>query len=89
MGGTSSIRSDHRQALLPLLLHPAPHQALFLGVGTGATVVGGSQMPGVTVHGVELSREWSNCSLVRQSRSDRARTAADGCGRAALCCRGQ
>ena len=57
MGGTSSIRSDHRQALLPLLLHPAPHQALFLGVGTGATVVGGSQMPGVTVHGVELSRE--------------------------------
>jgi len=31
------------------------------GVGTGATVVGGSQMPGVTVHGVELSREWSNC----------------------------
>src|SRR5712671_4508224 len=51
------VRSDHRQALLPLLLHPAPHQALFLGVGTGATVVGGSQMPGVSVRGVELSRE--------------------------------
>jgi spermidine synthase len=57
MGGTSSIRSDYRQAMLPLLLHPAPHQALFLGVGTGSTVVGGSQMPGVTVRGVELSRE--------------------------------
>lgn len=57
MGGTSSIRSDYRQAMLPLLLHPAPRRALFLGVGTGATVVGGSQMPGVTVHGVELSRE--------------------------------
>jgi spermidine synthase len=57
MGGTSSARSDYRQAMLPLLLHPAPHRALFLGIGTGATLVGGSQMPGVTVQGVELSRE--------------------------------
>jgi spermidine synthase len=57
MGGTSSVRSDYRQAMLPLLLHPAPRLALFLGIGTGATVIGGSQMPGVTVHGVELSRE--------------------------------
>src|SRR5712671_403446 len=57
MGGTSSARSDYRQAMLPLLLHPAPHRALFLGIGTGATLVGGSQMPGVNVHGVELSRE--------------------------------
>ena len=57
MGGTSSARSDYRQAMLPLLLHPAPHRALFLGIGTGATLIGGSQMPGVNVHGVELSRE--------------------------------
>jgi spermidine synthase len=57
MGGTSSARSDYRQAMLPLLLHPAPHQALFLGIGTGATLIGGSQMPGVTAQGVELSRE--------------------------------
>src|SRR5262249_16050055 len=57
MGGTSSGRSDYRQAILPLLLHQAPQQTLFLGIGTGATIVGGSQMPGVTVHGVELSRE--------------------------------
>lgn len=57
MGGTSSTRSDYRQAMLPLLLHPAPHRALFLGVGTGATLVGGSQMPDVAVHGVELSQE--------------------------------
>ncbi len=57
MGGTSSARSDYRQAMLPLLLHPAPHRALFLGIGTGATLIGGSQMPGVTVQGVELSRE--------------------------------
>jgi spermidine synthase len=57
MGGTSSIRSDYRQAMLPLLLHPAPHRALFLGIGTGATVVGGSKMPELAVRGVELSRE--------------------------------
>ncbi|MCK1383266.1 spermidine synthase [Bradyrhizobium sp. 21] len=57
MGGTSSSRSDYRQAVLPLLLHQAPRQALFLGIGTGATIVGGSQMPGVSVLGVELSRE--------------------------------
>lgn len=57
MGGTSSVRSDYRQAVLPLLLHPAPHRALFLGVGTGATLVGGAQLAGVAVHGVELSPE--------------------------------
>ena len=57
MGGTSSARSDYRQAMLPLLLHPAPHQALFLGIGTGATLIGGTQMPDLTVHGVELSKE--------------------------------
>jgi spermidine synthase len=57
MGGTNSVRSDYRQAMLPLLLHPAPHRALFLGVGTGATLVGGAQLPGVAVHGVELSPE--------------------------------
>jgi len=57
MGGTSSVRSDYRQAMLPLLLHPAPRRALFLGLGTGATLAGGAQMPGVTVRGVELSAE--------------------------------
>jgi len=57
MGGTSSIRSDYRQAMLPLLLHPAPHRALFLGVGTGATLVGGSQDAGSERARVELSRE--------------------------------
>jgi spermidine synthase len=57
MGGTSSARSDYRQAMLPLLLHTAPRRALFLGIGTGATLVGGSRMPGVTVQGVELSQE--------------------------------
>lgn len=57
MGGTSSMRSDYRQALLPMLLHGSPHRGLFLGVGTGATLVGGSRMPGVSVQGVELLPE--------------------------------
>lgn len=57
MGGTSSVRSDYRQAVLPLLLHPAPRNALFLGIGTGATMIGGAKMPGVEVRAVELSRE--------------------------------
>jgi spermidine synthase len=57
MGGTSSARSDYRQAMLPLLLHPAPRRALFLGVGTGATLVGGAMTPGVEARGVELSQE--------------------------------
>lgn len=57
MGGTSSMRSDYRQAMLPLLLHPAPREALFLGLGTGATLIGGTKLPSVSVHGVELSQE--------------------------------
>lgn len=57
MGGTSSVRSDFRQAMLPLLLHPAPRSALFLGVGTGATVLGAAQMPDLDVRAVELSSE--------------------------------
>src|SRR5262245_5225892 len=57
MGGTNSVRSDYRQAMLPLLLHPGPHRALFLGIGTGATVMGGARMPGVSVQGVELLPE--------------------------------
>ncbi|MGI4950548.1 MAG: fused MFS/spermidine synthase [Janthinobacterium lividum] len=57
MGGTSSRRSDWRQAQLPLLLHPAPQRALFLGVGTGATLAGAAAMPGLRVTGVELTPE--------------------------------
>lgn len=57
MGGTSSMRSDYRQATLPLLLHPAPQRALFLGLGTGATLIGGTRLPSVSVRGVELSQE--------------------------------
>jgi spermidine synthase len=57
MGGTRSIRSDWRQAHLPLLLHPDPRRALFLGVGTGATLAGAAALPRVAATGVELTPE--------------------------------
>ena len=41
-GSSATLLADARQALLPLLLHPAPRRALFLGLGTGVTAsVGG------------------------------------------------
>ena len=57
MGGTRSVRSDWRQAHVPLLLHPDPRRALFLGVGTGATLAGAAALPHVAATGVELTPE--------------------------------
>ncbi|MFS8035461.1 fused MFS/spermidine synthase [Xanthobacter sp. AM11] len=57
MGGSASVRSDHRQAHIPLLLHPAPHRALFLGLGTGATLSAAGDHPGLVTDGVELVPE--------------------------------
>ena len=57
MGGTASFFSDARQALIPLLLHPRPQQALFLGLGTGATFGAAALYPGLQADGVELVPE--------------------------------
>ena len=57
MGGTASIRSDHREAHIPLLLHPNPKRALFLGLGTGATLSAAGDHPGLIADGVELVPE--------------------------------
>lgn len=57
MGGSASMRSDHRQAHIPLLLHPAPASALFLGLGTGATLSAAGAHPGLQADGVELVPE--------------------------------
>ena len=56
-GATGSRRVDGRQALLPLLLHPAPRAVLFLGVGAGTTSVTAAEEPGVSVDAVELLPE--------------------------------
>ena len=56
--GSSATRFvDARQALLPLLLHPAPHRALFLGLGTGVTAASAAQQQGLEVDAVELLPE--------------------------------
>jgi spermidine synthase len=53
MGGTSSYYSDRRQGHIPLLLHPDPKTALYLGLGTGATFAAAGAHPGLQADGVE------------------------------------
>ncbi len=57
MGGTASAFAERRQALIPLLLHPQPRRALFLGVGTGITFGAAAADPGLAAEGVELMPE--------------------------------
>ncbi len=56
-GSSASGLVDGRQALLPLLLHPAPRRALFLGLGTGVTAQAAAADPGLQVDAVELLPE--------------------------------
>ncbi|ADP71044.1 Spermine synthase [Rhodomicrobium vannielii ATCC 17100] len=57
MGSTATKFSDRRQSHIPLLLHPDPKRALFLGIGTGATFAGAADFPGLEADGVELVPE--------------------------------
>lgn len=56
-GSSATEWADGRQALLPLLLHAAPRQALFLGLGTGVTAATAAQDPALQVQAVELLPE--------------------------------
>ena len=56
-GSSASLLADARQALLPLLLHPAPQRALFLGLGTGVTASAAAKDPSLQVDAVELLPE--------------------------------
>jgi spermidine synthase len=56
-GSSASFDADARQALLPLLLHPAPGRALFLGLGTGVTASAAAADPLLRVDAVELLPE--------------------------------
>ncbi|HJW10135.1 MAG TPA: fused MFS/spermidine synthase [Albitalea sp.] len=56
--GSSATRwFDARQALLPVLLHPSPQRALFLGLGTGVTAASAAEDPTLQVDAVELLPE--------------------------------
>ncbi len=53
----SAVALQKDQARLPLLLHPAPREVLFLGLGTGISAAGSLPFTGVrTRTAVELSR---------------------------------
>ena len=56
-GSSASLFADARQALLPLLLHPAPQRALFLGLGTGVTAAAAAADPTLHVDVAELMPE--------------------------------
>jgi len=57
MGGTGSADAEYRHTHIPLLLHPAPRHALFLGLGTGITFGAASVHPNLEADGVELLPE--------------------------------
>ena len=56
-GSSHSLVADARQALLPLLLHPAPRRALFIGLGTGVTASSAAEDAHLQVDAVELVPE--------------------------------
>jgi spermidine synthase len=56
-GSSATLLADARQALLPMLLHPSPRRALFLGLGTGVTAASAAEDPMLEVDAVELLPE--------------------------------
>jgi spermidine synthase len=56
-GSSNTLATDSRLALLPLLLHAAPKQVLFLGLGTGVTASSAAQDPSLQVEAAELLPE--------------------------------
>ena len=57
MGGTAARIAEQRQAHIPLLLHPGPRRALFIGLGTGITFATAAHYPNLQADGVELVPE--------------------------------
>jgi spermidine synthase len=74
-GSSATGRVDGRQAWLPLLLHPTPRHALFLGLGTGITASSAAEDPALDVDVVELLPEVIVASnhFIRRSGGTRPR----------------
>ncbi len=51
----AAVEIQKDQARLALLLHPAPHSVLFLGLGTGISMAGSAPFPDLQRSAVELS----------------------------------
>ncbi len=54
MGGTAARIAEQRQTDIPLLLHPNPQRALFIGLGTGISFAAAAYHPNLIADGVEL-----------------------------------
>jgi spermidine synthase len=54
LGGADGLLLERREGHVPLLLHPAPHHVLHIGVGTGDTMAAELAHPGVEADGLEL-----------------------------------
>ncbi len=71
-GSSATFVADARQAILPLLLHPSPGRALFLGLGTGVTASVAAAERGLEVVAVELLPEVISASAYFvQARDER------------------
>ena len=66
-GSSATLLADARQALLPILLHPRPGRALFLGVGTGLTASSATLDASLQVDAVELVPEVITASAFFQN----------------------
>ena len=71
-GSSATQLADSRQALLPLLLHPAPRHALFLGLGTGITATAAARDRELQVDAIELLPEVIAASARFRGASDTA-----------------
>lgn len=70
-GSSVTRHVDARQAWLPLLLHPAPRRALFLGLGTGVTASSAAEDATLEVDAVELLPEVIAASSHFRDRGER------------------
>ncbi|MEM8714107.1 MAG: spermidine synthase, partial [Planctomycetota bacterium] len=57
MGSSQRVFLERRLGMIPLLLHPEPERALFLGLGTGVTLSSATFFDGLKADGVELVPE--------------------------------
>jgi spermidine synthase len=75
-GSSATVLADARQALLPVLLHRAPHRALFLGLGTGITATAASWDRSLEVDAVEQLPEVIDASPLFRADADGEATPA-------------
>ena len=88
-GSNTTALADARQALLPLLLHPAPQRALLLGLGAGLTAQAAALDPHAAgVGGGTATRSGASGTALQwcfAGHRPRTESADSNCRRAAFC----